>query len=246
MIRTVVRFGVLLALLLGTALLPSVGLAQSSSPEAAPPNDMGEVVQEDAPMGEQPAIESPAVEMQPAQEAAPAVQPAVLEVPTASPVVITPPTPFVKATLVSTKKTSPSLRLFPDPSGAWPVSGLTSAAVKAINVIASPVDAPLFTSMFHPGATLFELRLAKADEAIYSYACPTGQCTGSAEAVWRAMPDQQREQYLGALVETARDSEAGAGGLRVRVIGGGGAGPMLGCGQLAADSPNISFSPTAC
>lgn len=247
------RAAVITALVVAVVLPHSVA-AQSDSTDTPNTDENTPVVVDDAPAPPEVTTEltsTPAV-VEPTASDTP------MPVPTPQPAATAIPLPFVHALLVSTAPSvvgpnhpeppstsvhPPMTHLLPDPTLHFGPTGYDNSQ-EAMNQIPSPVGAPLFIYIWFPIGTesYHEMRLAEDSFASYNYTCPSGQCTGSAEAVWRAMPEQQRQQYLASLVQAARDNQSWGAkrfGVEVRV---GAGGPELGCARLTADDPTITFS----
>jgi hypothetical protein len=147
--------------------------------------------------------------------------------------------------VVITSQGPTPIRLFGDQSGT--VDSNDQSGV--ISRIPSPVGAPLFVFIWYASATgevYDEIRLAEPDLATYSYTCASGECTGPAEVVWRAMPVEQRQQYLGAALQAVRDHttwDAVAFVVQAKV---GAGGANLGCARFSPASPDVVFSPDRC
>jgi hypothetical protein len=83
--------------------------------------------------------------------------------------------------------------------------GVPESRRQPFDTIASPVGAPLFSSIAHSSAqsgTLYVVTfgIPKGPEK-YVYNCRSGLCQGSAADVWVAMPPLQRQQYLSSLLD---------------------------------------------
>lgn len=155
-------------------------------------------------------------ELAPPTEDAPPASQTPVEVPTA---IVAPTGQRLTATLISM---SPQIvRLLPDPT--VPSGGefigtqcanecISPAATTAVNAIPSPVGASLFSDLkvvccVSGNPQVYTYRLAPDAVASYSYSCPAGQCIGSAEDVWRAIPTGQKQAWVEAVVQVAKDKQ---------------------------------------
>jgi hypothetical protein len=100
--------------------------------------------------------------------------------------------------------------LTPDPGNPLPPLSQYDWSSGPISQIPSPVGAPIFSSYSRPigGQDYIEFRLAPQALVTYAYNCQAGQCTGSAEDIWQAMPATQKESYLVAVLQAEQTNQS--------------------------------------
>lgn len=225
-----------LSILAASLLLGSATFAQSSEP--ASEEIMGEpaLTSDDGPTD---VVVAPAITIEPTPASptpasAPDIRATVLKLDGTVCAVGTKPT---------AARTGCTVELLPNPSNPLPPLSQYDWSPGPISQIPSPVGAPIFSSFSRPvgNEDFIQFRLSPPSLVTYGYTCPQGQCSGSAQDVWRAMPPDQREQYLAAVIRAEQANQSWGPQRFLASVVALDAGQELGCAMMGAGDPTIRF-----